>query len=230
MAATKLMGFIVLNMLFGSRMVLSRALSRSLNDFINPEGTSGPRYNHSFHLRDKTPESPAETNVTYQTSREDSRVPFVIPHRLHRRALMEPAPATDSESAASATKGCSMLYMLAANAEDALTRLKTNPKLSKLSTSQSQWDKAGDLKQFGWTEKEDPVNWAYLGVDDVMRDLSIDTASRDNVNGRLTQDTAVEAEGMKFVVSLPLSEPQRSQVVGLHIIDHCFQKGFKRNL
>jgi hypothetical protein len=94
------------------------------------------------------------------------------------------------------------LYMLAANAEDALTRMKTNPKLLSLSSSQSKWDNAGALKQYGWTETKNAVNWAYMGINDVMEDLGIDTASKANTNVQLVQDQAVEVDGTKFVVGL----------------------------
>lgn len=219
MAATKLLVLMLLNLLFGIRMVLGRALWRSLDDVLNSEGTSTPGYKHTFHPRDKA--SPIEVNTSYKSPPEDFSIPFKIPRHLHRRALVQPAPATDSEFDASAAKGCSMLYMLAANVEDALTRMKTNPKLSKLSTSQSQWDKDEDLKQFGWAKNEVPVDWAYLGVDDVMRDLSIDTASNAGVNVRLVQDIAVEVEGMKFVVSVPASPSCLSLIVSLHDADYA---------
>ena len=90
--------------------------------------------------------------------------------------------------------------MLAANADDALTRMKTNPKLLSLTTSQSKWDNAGALKQYGWTETKNAVNWAYMGINDVMNDLKIDTASKANSNVQLVQDQAVEVDGKKFVV------------------------------
>lgn len=90
--------------------------------------------------------------------------------------------------------------MLAANADDALTRMKTNPKLLSLTTSQSKWDNAGALKQYGWTETKNAVNWAYMGVNDVMKDLKIDTTSKANSNVQLVQDQAVEVDGKKFVV------------------------------
>lgn len=94
-----------------------------------------------------------------------------------------------------------MLYMIAANADDALTRLKTNPKLTGLTSSQSRWDNAGALKQYGWVEKQDPVNWAYMGVNDVMKELEIDTMSKNNVNVQLVQETAVTVDGTSYVVS-----------------------------
>ena len=95
-----------------------------------------------------------------------------------------------------------MLYMLAANGDDALTRMKTNPKLLSLVSSQSKWDNTGTLEQYGWTEEQNDVNWAHMGVNDVMKDLGIDTASKANSNVELVQDQAVEADGTKFVVSL----------------------------
>lgn len=80
-----------------------------------------------------------------------------------------------------------MLYMLADNAEDALTRMKTNPKLLSLATSQSSWDNASALKQYGWTETKNSANWAYIGVNDVMQELWINTASKSNSNVQLVQ-------------------------------------------
>lgn len=94
-----------------------------------------------------------------------------------------------------------MLYINAANADDALTRLETNPRFTGLTSSQSRWDNAGALSIYGWVEKKDPVNWPYMGVNDVMKDLGIDTASKDNVNVQLLQEAAVTVEGTSYVVS-----------------------------
>jgi hypothetical protein len=58
------------------------------------------------------------------------------------------------------------------------------------------------LKQYGWTETEKDVNWDNLGVNDVMKDLGIDTSSKTKSNMQLVQDQAVEVDGTKFVASL----------------------------
>lgn len=176
---------------------LGRVLFRPSNgvsdSFTTDEGTGILLKQHSepLHLR----------NVTGLHLPEDNVFPILTPNRIFRRAPKQPPPATDDELASSAAKGCSMLYMLAANADDALTRMKTNPKLKTLQSSQSTWTNAGALKQYGWTEKKDQVNWAYMGVNDVMEELAIDTASKDNQNVQLLQDTVVEVDGTKFVVS-----------------------------
>lgn len=143
-----------------------------------------------------------DTNYSAPHQENDNILPFIHSRHHHRRTGKQPAPATDIELASSAAKGCSMLYMLAASADDVLTRLKTNPKLIGLTSSQSKWDNAGALKQYGWTETKDPVNWGYMGVNKVMQDIGVDTASKDNVNVQLVQDTAVEVDGKTFVVSI----------------------------
>lgn len=142
----------------------------------------------------------AHTNTSKRHSSTDDLFPVFAPNHLYGRAGKQPSAATDAELGESAAKGCSMLYMLAANADDALTRMKLNPKLKTLQSSQSKWDDAGALKQYGWTEKKDPVNWALMEVNDVMKDLEIDTDSKDNMNIRLMQDTEVEVDGTKFAV------------------------------
>jgi hypothetical protein len=156
----------------------------------------------TYNLLDTESKSQINANTTSLDHGLDDISSYITSKRLHRRAGKQPQPATDSQFTASTVKGCSMLYMLAASAEDALTRMKTNPKLLSLSSSQSKWDNAGALKQYGWTETKNDVNWAYMGVNDVMRDLGIDTASRGNSNVQLVQDTAVEVDGTNFVVSL----------------------------
>jgi hypothetical protein len=134
---------------------------------------------------------------------------YLSTKRLHRRTGKQPAPATDDVFSTSMAKGCSMLYMMAVNADDAVTRPKTNPSLSKLASSQSTWDKAEALKQYGWSERKDSVNWAYMGVNDVMKELGIDTTSKDNMNIQLVQDTAVTVDGTSYAVSesITLSSP-----------------------
>jgi len=94
-----------------------------------------------------------------------------------------------------------MLYMIAANADDALTRLKTNPKLTGLTSSQSRWDNAGALSTYGWTELKNTVNWAYMGINDAMKELAIDPASKDNLNIQLLQESEVTVDGTSYVVS-----------------------------
>ena len=175
---------------------------------VHPSTTTLDRYNNDFSSElqaysplDRHSGSQIKSNATILDHDADISS-YIATKRLHRRAGKQPAPATDSQLTASTAKGCSMLYMLAANAEDALTRMKTNPKLLSLSSSQSKWDNAGALKQYGWTETKNAVNWAYMGINDVMEDLGIDTASKANTNVQLVQDQAVEVDGTKFVVGL----------------------------
>jgi len=123
-----------------------------------------------------------------------------------------------------------MLYMLAASADDALTRMKTNSKLLSLTASQSKWDNAGALKQYGWTETKKPVNWAYMGVNDVMKDLGIDTANKANSNIQLVQDKAVEIDGKEFVVSLTGEIYGEERAVCSRATPLTPGTGFQRNL
>jgi hypothetical protein len=51
------------------------------------------------------------------------------------------------------------------------------------------------VKQYGWTEKKNAVNWAYMGVNDMMKGLGIDTTSKANTNVQLVQDQADEVCG-----------------------------------
>jgi len=194
----------VLLFIFLSIIGLSPAHGRVL---VHPSKTALDRDNNEFSSRVQAysplvrySDPQTNTNNTYLDQEVDDISSYITSKRLHRRAGKQPAPATDSQSTALAAKGCSMLYMLAANAEDALTRMKTNPKLLSLSSSQSKWDNAGALKQYGWTETKNAVNWAYMGINDVMKDLGIDTASKANTNVQLVQDQAVEVDGTKFVV------------------------------
>lgn len=173
--------------------------------FTNTPARSNDEFSRgvqTYSLLDTDSKSQIDSNITSLDHVIDDISSYIASKRLHRRAGKQPQPATDSQLTASTTKGCSMLYVLAANAEDALTRMKTNPKLLSLTSSQSKWDNAGALKQYGWTEKKNDVNWAYMGVNDVMKDLEIDTASKANSNVQLVQDQAVEVDGTKFVVSL----------------------------
>lgn len=174
---------------------------------VRPSTTTLVPYNTDFHgdlqtddVFDRDSESQTNTNTTSLDQEIDDIFSYITAKRLHRRAGKQPPVATDSQFTSSAAKGCSILYMLAANADDALTRMKTNPKLLSLTTSQSKWDNAGALKQYGWTETKNAVNWAYMGVNDVMKDLKIDTTSKANSNVQLVQDQAVEVDGKKFVV------------------------------
>jgi hypothetical protein len=166
----------------------------------------------TYNLLDRNSNSQTDTNITSLDQSFDDISSYITTKQLHRRAGKQPAPATDSQFTASAAKGCSMLYMLAANAEDALTRMKTNPKLLSLTSSQSKWDNAGALKQYGWTEAKNAVNWAYMGINDVMKDLGIDTASKANPNVQLVQDTAVEVDRTKFVVGLTGEKHQSARI------------------
>jgi len=182
-------------------MVSSRVLVRPSVSTLLPYNTDFTSNQYAPTLLDRSHDQPITTNVTASDQIYNDLLSFLSSKRLQRRAGRQPPPATDSELTAATAKGCSMLYMLAANADDALTRLKTNPSLAGLTSSQSKWDNAGALKQYGWTEKKDPVNWAYMGVNDVMKELRIDTASKDNQNIQLVQDTAVTVDGTSYVVS-----------------------------
>jgi hypothetical protein len=182
-------------------MVSSRVLVRPSVSTLLPYNTDLTSNQYAPTLLDRGHGQPTTTNVTASDQIYNELLSFLSSKRLQRRAGRQPLPATDAELAAATAKGCSMLYMLAANADDALTRLKTNPSLAGLSSSQSKWDNAGALKQYGWTERKDPVNWAYMGVNDVMKELGIDTASKDNQNIQLMQDTAVTVDGTSYVVS-----------------------------
>jgi len=183
-------------------LVSSRVLVRPSVSTLLPYNTAFTSDQYAPQLLDRSHHQyRSTTNVTASDQIYDDLLSFLSSKRLHRRAGKQPPPATDVELAASAAKGCSMLYMLAANADDALTRLKTNPSLANLPSSQSKWNNAGALKQYGWTERKDPVNWAYMGVNDVMQELGIDTASKDNQNIQLMQDTAVTVDGTNYVVS-----------------------------
>ena len=57
------------------------------------------------------------------------------------------------------------------------------------------------LTSSGFSEKKDSVNWPYMGINDVMKELDIDTTSKDNMNIQLMQDTAVTVDGKDYVVS-----------------------------
>lgn len=183
-------------------LVCSRALLRSsvstilANDAVLDSG----QYAHKLLAQNEYQAVSSNVNASDQIYHDV--LSFLSTQRLHRRAGKQPAPATNDILATSAAKGCNLLYMLAANADDALTRLKANnPGLTGLSSSQSAWDNAGALKQYGWTEKKDSVNWPYMGINDVMKELDIDTTSKDNMNIQLVQDTAVTVHGKDFVVS-----------------------------
>ena len=182
-------------------MVSGRVLVKPSVSTLLPYNTDFASNQYAPKLLDRSDHQPITKNSTTTNQIYDGILSFLSSKRLHRRAGKQPPPATDAELAVSAAKGCSMLYMLAANADDALTRLKANPSLAGLTSSQSKWNNAGALKQYGWTEKKDPVNWAYMGVNDVMKDLGIDTASKDNQNVQLVQDTAMTVDGVSYVVS-----------------------------
>lgn len=183
-------------------LVCSRALVRSSLNSVAPSDavSNGQQYAHDFRFRDDHETVSANVNTT-DTIYNDV-LSFSSTKRVHRRAGKQPSPATDDVFTSSAAKGCSMLYMLAANADDALARLKANnPSLTSLPSSQSPWDNAGALKQYGWSDKKDSVNWAYMGINKVMEELAIDTSSDDNKNIQLIQDTAVTVDGKSYVVS-----------------------------
>lgn len=130
---------------------------------VRPSTTALSRYNDEFSgdvqtydLLDTDSKSQIDTNVTSLDHGIDDISSYITSKRLHRRAGKQPPPATDSQFTASAAKGCSMLYMLAASGEDALTRMKTNPKLLSLVSSQSKWEQyrgVGAVRLDGETER-----------------------------------------------------------------------------
>lgn len=183
------------------QMASGRVLVRPSVSTLLPYNTDFSSTQYAPKLLDRNDHHPTTTNATASNQIYNDLLSFLSSKRLQRRAGKQPAPATDAELAASAAKGCSMLYMMAANADDALTRLKTNPSLAGLTSSQSRWDNDGALKQYGWAEIKDTVNWAYMGVNDVMKELGVDTASSDNVNVQLLQENAVMVDGKSYVVS-----------------------------
>ena len=90
----------------------------------------------------------------------------------------QPPAASVQDFQTAIAKGCDLLYLMSANAGDALKRMKLNPKLAGLTSSQSKFDNAGDLKTYGWTEKSGNVNWAYMGINDVGIPKSIPFQTR----------------------------------------------------
>lgn len=199
-------------------MASGRVLGRPSVSTLLPYDTDFTNNQYAPKLLDRNDHQPITTNTTASDQIYNDLLSFLASKRLQRRAGKQPAPATDAELAASAAKGCSMLYMMAANADDALTRLKTNPSLAGLTSSQSRWDNAGALKQYGWAEIKDTVNWAYMGVNDVMKELGVDTASSDNVNVQLLQENAVTVDGKSYVVS---EEPCGDSRYVVGNTDHC---------
>lgn len=214
-------------------MVSGRVLVRPSVGTLLPYNADFTGNQYAPQLPDRNDHQPITTNATASDRIYNDLLSFLSSKRLQRRAGKQPAPATDAELAASAAKGCSMLYMMAANADDALTRLKTNPSLAGLTSSQSRWDNAGALKQYGWAEIKDTVNWAYMGVNDVMKELGIDTASSDNVNVQLLQENAVTVDGKSYVVSeMPFADrlcdvtrPTLTTVIG---IERCLRSSHQR--
>lgn len=192
-------------------LVYSRVLVRPSVTTLLPYNTDLSNDQNAVELLDRNDEPSVSTNVTTSDQTYDDLLSFLTKKRLHRRAGKQPAVATDDEFTASAAKGCSMLYMLAANADDALTRLKTNPKLSGYKSSQSQWDNAGALKGYGWSDKKDGANWAYMGINDAMKDLGI-PQNDDTSNFVMVQDKTVTVDGKNYVVN---ESPQHKQTVVL---------------
>ncbi|OQO14140.1 hypothetical protein B0A48_01016 [Cryoendolithus antarcticus] len=109
---------------------------------------------------------------------------------LRQAGLKQPSPIQDSELKALASKGCNLLYMMAASKENALTRMQRNPKSQSLLSSESTWTNAVTLKDNGWRETNDKMeNWAYAGINEVLKDLKVDpTDSTNNRNIQLVQD------------------------------------------
>lgn len=181
-------------------LVSSRVLVRPSVSTLIPYNTDLINDQLTGELLDHSDDPPVSTNVTTSDQVYDDLLFFLSKKRLQRRAGKQPAVATDDEFSASAAKGCSMLYMLAANADDALTRLKTNPKLAEYKSSQSSWDNAGALKTYGWSDKKDNANWAYMGINEAIKDLGI-PQNDDTSNFVMVQDKAVTVDGKSYVVS-----------------------------
>lgn len=180
----------------------SRALVRPSANSIVPNDAVFNDQQYAPELRPRNDPEAVSANVNASDTIYNDALSFLSTKRVYRRAGKQPPPASADEFASSAAKGCSMLYMLAANADDALARLKANnPSLTSLSSSQSSWDNARALSQYGWSEKKDSVNWAYMGIKEAMQELEIDTTSQDNNNVQLIQDTAVTVDGKSYVVS-----------------------------
>jgi hypothetical protein len=182
-------------------LAYGRVLIRPSVSTLIPYNT-GPtidRYARELLYRSEQPDT---ANVTSSDHIYNDLSSFLTTKRLQRRgrAIKQPAPASDTVLSDSAAKGCNMLYMLATDEDDALTRLKTNPSLADLEDSQSEWDNAGALKKYGWTEKKGPVNWGYMGISDVLKELEI-AQTQENVNIQLLQDTPVTVDGKSYVVS-----------------------------
>ncbi|KAK6434860.1 hypothetical protein LTR95_008958 [Oleoguttula sp. CCFEE 5521] len=108
--------------------------------------------------------------------------------------LKQPVALTASELTAQASKGCNLLYMMAASAEDALTRMQRNPASKDLKSSQSTWTNAGALKDNGWSDKKPGMtaaNWAYAGIQKTVDQLGFKRTDPENLNILLTQDQPV---------------------------------------
>nr|OQO24852.1 hypothetical protein B0A51_07850 [Rachicladosporium sp. CCFEE 5018] len=138
--------------------------------------------------------------TTYAFGEDDgaSQLGFYQPNTgLRRRAGLKPPIAlTASELTAQASKGCNLLYMMAASADDALIRMQRNPASKGLLSSQSIFTNAGDLKtRGGWSDKKPGMtlaNWAYAGIPKIVEELKIKTTDdKANLNVQLTQDQQV---------------------------------------
>lgn len=125
--------------------------------------------------------------------------------RLRRRQTIktkQPAPASADDFTAAAAKGCNLLYMIRASPSAALTRMQQNPSLRPLTDSQSSWNNADALAQYGWTEIKSTVNWAYMGIKEVTDELKIDTTdTKANLNVQLWQNKEVTVGTTKYASS-----------------------------
>jgi hypothetical protein len=178
-------------------LIYGRVLVRPSVSTLIPFNTDLATDQYAHELLGRS-DQPNTANLSSSDQVYHDLISFLLSKRLQRRANKPPAPATDTALSDSAAKGCSMLYMLAADEDDALTRLKTNPSLADLESSQSEWDNSGALKKYGWTEKKGPVNWGYMGISDVLKELEI-MQTQDNVNVQLLQDTHVTVDGKKKI-------------------------------
>lgn len=138
---------------------LGRVLFRPSNGVSDPfttdEGTGILLKQHSepLHLR----------NVTGLHLPEDNVFPILTPNRIFRRAPKQPPPATDDELASSAAKGCSMLYMLAANADDALTRIEDESETKDLAELAEHMDQRRGVEAVRMDGEEGPGELGLYG-------------------------------------------------------------------
>lgn len=127
-------------------------------------------------------------------------------HQLYNRG-QRPPPSSDDAFDDAAAKGCNLLYMMSASAEDALARMQLNPKLSTWQKSQSVWTNTEALGETGWSVREtESPSLAWMGIDDVMDSLGIDGTSEDNVDVLLYQGQDFKYKGTEYEVRFEILE------------------------